>query len=160
MASYLSRSKPGSREFLAPTTRRWGGHLASYASSPGSTEPGPRGRCQKAPANPYQIGGAIPRIVDRCVVHTPREYRAIAGAGLYTPSGDRCPPANPLCNELLSLYSRPSHSAATHPISDLRTRTTAHREIPTILDYTCPTYFVGIDMFGLTMRRKLLRDCA
>ena len=49
LASYLSRAGPGSRDFLAPTTRRRGGHLTSSASSPGSTGPGPHGRCQKAP---------------------------------------------------------------------------------------------------------------
>ena len=30
LASYLSRAGPGSREFLAPTTRRWGGAYGNF----------------------------------------------------------------------------------------------------------------------------------
>ncbi len=36
LASCLSRAGPGSREFLAPTTRRWGGHPACPAAITGS----------------------------------------------------------------------------------------------------------------------------
>jgi len=51
LAFCLSRAGQGSRELPTPTTRRWGGHLASPASSPGPTRPRPRGRCRKAPTH-------------------------------------------------------------------------------------------------------------